>query len=193
MQNPDKRKWAELNKMMGRSAERDAILDYLSKLETVPKNAEEFLTHLKGVVDEHQALFAKNRLQWREQFFKYLPARQVKKAIERGLVRKSGYKELLESLSVAKANVTANWGFKEFWQKSLSTSCCCGCTSLELGSVPELKKIKYNCPPVTPEENDELLQGRSKEAVRHFVLRSSLYRNMKLMLKHKNFKENKLL
>ena len=189
LQTVDLRQWKELQKQMARSADRDAILSYLRRLPEVPANAEAFLSHLREKVNKHQSLYSTNRMLWRKEYYTYLNVRQIKKAIERGLVKAKGYRDLVESLTVDVANESADWGFKHFWQRSLTTSCKCGCSGDVDATEADLKKLKYSCPEVTEQEQDEVLQGRTKEAVRSFVLRNSNYRIMKLMLKHKLFKE----
>lgn len=189
MQGPDLKQWKELLRQMNKRAERDEVLTYMRSLATIPTSAEELIRQLRDKIKEHSDMYSENRLRWREKYYDFLHLRQIKKALEHNLQRKSSYRELCESITVEEASKTATWGIKEFWQYSLNTPCTCGCDPTKKPTDADLTRISFTCPPVTSDESVELLQGRSPELVRWFALNSSLYRTMKLMLKHKAYKE----
>ena len=174
---------------MNKKAERDDLLRYMRSLEEIPTSAEELLQIMRDRIAIHTELYSSNRMMWRQRYYEFLCIRQCKKALEGAITRKGAYKELCDAITVTAAASTKTWGMKEFWQKSLQCECICGVDPSKGQTEADLQRIAMTCPPVSDTDRDELCQGRRPELVRAFVLNNCLYRVMKIMLKHKGYKE----
>jgi len=188
MPGPDLRQYKELMRLMQRASDRDDTLEIIRTMPSVPSNEESYLTFLRSKIDNHARMWSENKSLWRQHFWAILPYRQSKRWIEKHLGQTNFFRSLTASLSVSSINHTENWSFKEFWQRSLMNRCQCRATNRVDNSEEHQRRLKFDCPKVEP-EHKEILQGRTPEEVRSFVLNASLFRLLKLGTKWRVYRE----
>ena len=185
---PDLKQWRELTAAMKRPSDRDDCIKLLQTMPTPPTNVEGALEFLRSKIQVHTDLYGTDRTAWRSKFYTYLPYRQAKKYLEKNLGSVTFFNQLLQSITLAEANRTAGWGFKEFWQKSLASQCVYRNGECVESFEQKEKRIKYTVPEVQEDEK-EILGGRSPLDVRMYVLKASAFTTMKLVTKYKQHKE----
>ena len=94
---PLQQQYGALNKMCRQHSERRALLDYVANMKPQPETAEAVTKVLQEKKDEHEALYSEDRIEWRAQFFKYLPYRQMLNTLER-ICALGKWKETIQSV-----------------------------------------------------------------------------------------------
>ena len=182
------RQYRELMKLLHKPCERDDCLDILRRMPQLPTNEESFLNYLRSKIEPHSKMWSENKHLWRKNFFVTLPYRQCKKFIEKQIGNVGFFKNLLASLTVSAISHTESWSFKEFWQAALTRNCVCGATNRVSFDENHRRDLQFNCPEVE-DTHLPILQGRTKEDARSFIMNASLFRLMKLGTKYRCFRE----
>ena len=155
-------------------------------MKVLPENLESFLSHLREEIAKHSDMYAVNRAKWRKEYYRFLPARQVKRLCEKMMGHKGWWKGIVHSITVEAANRTAQWGMKEFWIEGLRRECTCVGKKSKDGTC--LKRLRFTCPAIS-EEDKEFMGQRKPIEVRKWVMEASNFKLLKLVTKHKVFCE----